>query len=53
MGVKDPLPTFTTFIERIRDEYPNLANIHVIEARVNDNNLVTLTDENCAQSKEV
>ena len=52
MGMKDPLPTFTTFIEKIRDEYPNLAYIHVIEARVNGNDLAALTDENRAHSNE-
>jgi NADPH2 dehydrogenase len=31
MGMKDPLPTFTTFVERIRDAHPNLAYLHVIE----------------------
>ncbi|KAI0252327.1 NADH:flavin oxidoreductase/NADH oxidase [Lactifluus subvellereus] len=31
MGMKDPLPTFTTFVERIRTAHPNLAYIHAIE----------------------
>jgi NADPH2 dehydrogenase len=31
MGMKDPLPTFTTFVERIRDTYPNFAHLHAIE----------------------
>jgi NADPH2 dehydrogenase len=31
MGMKDPLPTFTAFVERIRDAHPNFAYIHVIE----------------------
>ncbi|KAN0131987.1 hypothetical protein V8E53_010267 [Lactarius tabidus] len=53
MGMKDPLPTFTTLIERIRDNHPNLAYIHVIEARVNGNIFMTLTDENRAHSNEV
>ena len=53
MGMKDPLPTFAAFIERIRDEHPNLAYIHVIEPRVNNFNVVSVTDENCAQSNEV
>ncbi|KAI9459881.1 NADH:flavin oxidoreductase/NADH oxidase [Lactarius psammicola] len=50
MGMKDPLPTFTTFIERIRDEHPNLAYIHVVEASVNGNTIVSPTDE--TQSNE-
>ncbi len=33
--MKDPLPTFTTFIERVRDAHPNFAYIHVVEPRVN------------------
>ena len=52
MGMKNPLPTFTTFIEKIRDEHPNLAYIHVIEARVDGNILATLTDENHTHSNE-
>ena len=35
MGMKDPLPTFTAFVERIRDAHPNFAYIHVIEDRAN------------------
>ncbi|KAI0297537.1 hypothetical protein B0F90DRAFT_1739261 [Multifurca ochricompacta] len=35
MGMKDPLPTFTTLVERIRDTHPNLAYIHVIAPRTN------------------
>ncbi len=54
MGMKDPLPTFTTFIERIRDEHPNLAYLHVIEPRASgDTGVVALTDGNRAQSNEV
>ncbi|KAI9459884.1 hypothetical protein BJY52DRAFT_1118528 [Lactarius psammicola] len=52
MGMKDPLPTFSTFIERIRDEHPNFAYIHVIEPRVNNFTIVAVTDENRAQSNE-
>ena len=36
MGMKDPLPTFTAFVERIRDAHPNFAYIHVIEHRAKD-----------------
>ncbi|KAH9177321.1 hypothetical protein EDB89DRAFT_2200523 [Lactarius sanguifluus] len=54
MGMKDPLPTFTTFVERIRDEHPNLAYLHVIEPRASgDAGIVALSDENRAQSNEV
>jgi NADPH2 dehydrogenase len=35
MGMEDPLPTFTTFVERIRTAHPNLAYIHAIEPRIN------------------
>jgi hypothetical protein len=34
MGMKDPLPTFTTLVERICDVHPKLAFIHVDEPRV-------------------
>ena len=53
MGMKDPLPTFTTFIERVRDAHPNFAYIHVIEPRVNGYTKADLTDENRAHSSEV
>ncbi|KAF8268132.1 hypothetical protein EI94DRAFT_1728501 [Lactarius quietus] len=42
MGMKDPLPTFTTLVERVRDAHPNLAYIHSDP-----------TDENVTQSNEV
>jgi NADPH2 dehydrogenase len=53
MGMKDPLPTFTTFVERIGDEHPNLAYIHVVEPRVSGNTVVDASDENRAQSNEI
>ena len=53
MGMKDPLPTFTAFIERIRDAHPNFAYIHVIEPRLDGIIGSDLTDENRAQSNEV
>ncbi|KAH8996169.1 putative NADPH2 dehydrogenase chain OYE2 [Lactarius hatsudake] len=52
MGMKDPLPTFTTFIERIRDAHPDLAYIHVVEPRVDGIIDGDVTDENRAQSNE-
>ncbi|KAH9039321.1 putative NADPH2 dehydrogenase chain OYE2 [Lactarius pseudohatsudake] len=52
MGMKDPLPTFTTFIERIRDAHPGFAYIHVIEPRVDGITDAEVTDENRAQSNE-
>ena len=51
--MKDPLPTFTTFVERIRDAHPNFAYIHVVEPRVDGITEGDLTDENRAQSNEV
>ncbi|KAI9453406.1 hypothetical protein BJY52DRAFT_1289405 [Lactarius psammicola] len=53
MGMKDPLPTFTAFVERIRDTHPNFAYIHVVEPRVNGLTEGDLTDENRTQSNEV
>ena len=35
MGMEDPLPTFTTFLERIRTVHPNFAYIHAVEPRIN------------------
>jgi NADPH2 dehydrogenase len=34
MGMENPLPTFTSFVERIRAAHPNLAYVHVVEPRV-------------------
>ena len=53
MGMKDPLPTFTAFIERIRDAHPNFAYIHVVEPRVHGVDESDVTDENRAQSNDV
>ena len=50
--MKDPLPTFTRLIERIRDEHPNLAYLHVIEGRVDGITVVDVTDENRAHSND-
>ena len=35
MGMKDPAPTFTELISRVRDLYPELAYLHVVEPCVN------------------
>ena len=53
MGMKDPLPTFTTLVERIRDAHPTFAYLHVVEPRVDGIADASLTDENRAQSNEV
>jgi NADPH2 dehydrogenase len=37
MGMRDPLPTFTTFVERVCAAYANFAYVHGIEPRVNGN----------------
>ncbi|KII91975.1 hypothetical protein PLICRDRAFT_154167 [Plicaturopsis crispa FD-325 SS-3] len=34
MGMDDPKPTFAYLVQRLHDEYPDLAYIHVIEPRV-------------------
>ena len=52
MGMKDPLPTFTTLVERVRDAHPNLAYIHAVEPRVDGIIDSDLTDENRTQSNE-
>jgi NADPH2 dehydrogenase len=35
--MRDPLPTVTTFVERVCAAYPNFAYVHGIEPRVNGN----------------
>jgi NADPH2 dehydrogenase len=52
MGMKDPLPTFTTFIERIRAAHPNLAYIHAVEPRVKGDGDAGPSDEDSTQSIE-
>jgi len=34
VGMKDPIPTFTYLISRVRDAYPNLSYVHAIEHSV-------------------
>ena len=53
MGMEDPLPTFTAFVERVRDAHPNFAYIHVVEPRVDGIIDSDLSDENRAHSNEV
>ena len=52
MGMKDPLPTFTALIERVRDAHPNFAYIHAVEPRVNGDTDRGRTDDNRTQSNE-
>jgi len=33
MGMKDPVPTYTYLVEKLRDLFPNLAYLSVIEPR--------------------
>ena len=51
--MKDPLPTFATLIERVRDAHPTFGYIHVVEPRVDGINDSDLTNENRTQSNEV
>jgi 2,4-dienoyl-CoA reductase-like NADH-dependent reductase (Old Yellow Enzyme family) len=52
MGMKDPLPTFTTLVERVRDAHPKLALIHIVEPRVDGIIDLDLDDENLTQSND-
>ena len=52
MGMKDPLPTFTALVERIRAKHPKFAYLHVIEPRINGIFDLEVTDENRVQSNE-
>ena len=52
MGMKDPLPTFATFIERVRDAHPNFAYLHVVEPRVDGIAESVFADEGRIQSNE-
>jgi NADPH2 dehydrogenase len=51
MGMKEPLPTFTAFVERIRDTHPNFGYIHVIENWLRTTG-TNLNDENDTHSNE-
>jgi NADPH2 dehydrogenase len=49
--MKDPLPTFARLVERIRDEHPKLAYLHVIGPRVSGDDSVA--NANLVHSNEV
>ena len=49
--MRDPLPTFTAFVERIRDAYPKFGHIHVIEDWERTSGMI-LEDENDTHSNE-
>jgi NADPH2 dehydrogenase len=51
MGMKDPLPTFTAFVERVRDTHPNFGYIHVIEDWQRRTGTIP-SDQNDAHSNE-
>jgi NADPH2 dehydrogenase len=51
MGMKDPLPTFTTFVERIRVTHSNFAYVHGIEPRINGGDDLN-SDQGSTQSNE-
>ena len=51
--MKDPLPTFATLIERVREAHPNFAYVHVVEPRVDGISVSDLTNKNRTQSNEV
>jgi NADPH2 dehydrogenase len=51
MGMKDPLPTFTTFVERLRVTHPNFAYVHGIEPRINGGDELN-SDQGSTQSNE-
>ncbi|KAM6501830.1 hypothetical protein JOM56_001807 [Amanita muscaria] len=36
MGMKDPIPQFSHFVSELKKKHPDLAYVHVIEARVDD-----------------
>lgn len=48
MGMDDPIPTFSYFIQQIVDKHPNLAYLHVVEPRVSGvDDRVPTADEVC------
>lgn len=51
MGMKNPLPTFTTFVESIRNTHPNFGYIHVIEDWQHTAG-TNVNDENATHSNE-
>lgn len=34
MGMKDPIPTFSYFVRRLKELYPDFAFVHLVEPRV-------------------
>ena len=47
MRMKDPIPTFSYIVEKIKEKHPNLAFVHLIEPRV------SATDDRDAPENEV
>lgn len=45
MRMTDPIPTFSYLVTRLRDLYPDLAFVHVIEPRVSGSNNVDVVSE--------
>ena len=52
MGMKDPLPTFTSFVESIRTVHPNLAYIHAIEPRIHGDTEPEFVNARSAQAND-
>jgi NADPH2 dehydrogenase len=52
MGMEDPLPTFTTFVEHIRATHPNLAYIHAVEPRLTGDREAGPSDKHSTESSE-
>ena len=47
MGMKDPEPQFSFFVEQLKTRHPNLAYLHLVEAREN-----SVMDEEAQQSND-
>ncbi|KAK6966982.1 hypothetical protein R3P38DRAFT_3509750 [Favolaschia claudopus] len=52
MLMDDPIPTFTYLVRTLREEFPNLAYLHVIEPRVSGTDQAALSSQNAHHSND-
>ncbi|KAK7024803.1 FMN-linked oxidoreductase [Favolaschia claudopus] len=52
MLMDDPIPTFTYLVRTLRDEFPNLAYLHVIEPRISGTDQAALSSQNAHHSND-
>ncbi|TFY58993.1 hypothetical protein EVG20_g7955 [Dentipellis fragilis] len=49
----DPMPTFTEFVRRVKDAYPDFAYLHVVEPRINGEQFQNVSNESNEPLREI